>query len=68
MPVIFTCLVCDLLNFHAREFPSKSETQDPGEIIVECTSYGLLEILKVTEFVLKKSVSKRRGGRTEKGV
>ena len=33
--------VCALLIFCAREFPEKSETREPGEVIVECTSYFL---------------------------
>ena len=27
------------LGFHASNFPEKSETQEPGKIIMECTSY-----------------------------
>ena len=36
---MFACFVCDLLSFFVREFPAKSETQEPGEIIVELTTY-----------------------------
>ena len=32
------CL-CALLSFRAGEFPAKSETREPGEIIGEYTSY-----------------------------
>ena len=39
MSVIFARFVCALLSFFARKFPTKSETREPGEIIVECTSY-----------------------------
>ena len=39
-PVMFARFVCTLLNFSAREFPAKSETQKPRKIIVECTSYA----------------------------
>ena len=31
--------VCDLLGFCARNFPEKSETREPGETILEQTSY-----------------------------
>ena len=36
---MFARFVCALLNFHAREFPAKSKTREPGKIIVECTLY-----------------------------
>ena len=38
-PVMFARFVCALFSFRARNFPAKSETQEPGKIIVECTSY-----------------------------
>ena len=38
-PVMFARFVCALLSFCACEFPAKFDTQEPGEIIVECTSY-----------------------------
>ena len=38
-PVMFARFVYDLLSFLACKFPAKSETQEPGKIIVECTSY-----------------------------
>ena len=41
MPVMSACFVCALLSFCAREFPEKYETQEPGKIIVECTSYAI---------------------------
>ena len=39
-PVIFARFVCSLLSFRTRKFPAKSETREPGEIIVERTSYA----------------------------
>ena len=36
---MFASFVCALLSFCAREFHVKSETREPGKIIVECTSY-----------------------------
>ena len=39
---MFACFVCTLLSFCAREFPAKSETQEPGKTIMECTSYTKL--------------------------
>ena len=39
IPVMFDRFVCALLSFSVWEFPAKSETQEPGKIIVECTSY-----------------------------
>ena len=39
---MFACFVCTLLSFLAREFPAKSETREPGENIMECTSYTKL--------------------------
>ena len=39
-PVMFARFVWALLSFHARKFPAKYETREPGKIIVECTSYG----------------------------
>ena len=36
---MFARFIFALLSFHARKFPAKSETQEPGEIIVERTSY-----------------------------
>ena len=41
-PVIFARLVGALFTFCAREFPAKSETREPGENIMECTSYTKL--------------------------
>ena len=38
-PVMFAQFFCDLLSFRVRDFPAKSETREPEEIIVECTSY-----------------------------
>ena len=35
---MFARFVC-ALSFRARKFPAKSETREPGKIIVECTSY-----------------------------
>ena len=37
-PNMFSLFVCTLLSFCAHEFPAKSKTQEPGKIIVECTS------------------------------
>ena len=37
---MFAHFVCALLSFSARKFTAKSKTQEPGEIIVERTSYG----------------------------
>ena len=36
---MFARFVCALVSFLACEYPKKSETWEPGEIIVECTSY-----------------------------
>ena len=38
-PVMFSRFICALLSFCARNVPAKYETQEPGEIIVELTSY-----------------------------
>ena len=38
-PVMFAWFVCALFIFRARKFPAKSETGEPGKIIVKCTSY-----------------------------
>ena len=38
-PVMLDRFVCSLLNFCAREFPAKSENQEPGKIIVLRTLY-----------------------------
>ena len=40
--VMFARFVCALLIFCARKFHAKSETREPGEIIVECTVYTLI--------------------------
>ena len=45
MPVIIARLVCSLLSFCAREFPTKSETTEPGEIIVEYAVLGYNSVL-----------------------
>ena len=39
---MFTRFVYALLSFRAREFPAKSETQEPREIIVEFLVYYIL--------------------------
>ena len=36
---MFACFVCALLSFCMHEFPEKSETREPGGIIVEYYSY-----------------------------
>ena len=41
IPVIFTLFVYVLLSFSEREFSTKSETRELGEIIVEFTSYHI---------------------------
>ena len=33
-PVMFARFVRALLSFYAREFPAKTDTQEPGKIIV----------------------------------
>ena len=38
-PVMLTHFGCALLSFCACKFPEKSKTLEPGEIIMECTSY-----------------------------
>ena len=38
-PVMFDQFVYALLNFCVREFPKKSETQQPRKITVECSTY-----------------------------
>ena len=38
-PVMFAGFICALLSFCACKFPAKPETQEPGKIIKECTSY-----------------------------
>ena len=40
MLVMFAHFVYALLSFSAREFPAQSKTQEPGEVIEECTSYS----------------------------
>ena len=40
--VLFALFFCALLIFCARKFHAKSETQEPGKIIVECTVYTLI--------------------------
>ena len=39
MPVMSACFVCALLSSCSHEFPTKPETQEPGQIIVERTTY-----------------------------
>ena len=50
-PVMFARFVCDLLSFRARKFPEKSETQEPREIIMECTLY--INFRKLTEIPIQ---------------
>ena len=38
-PIVFARFFCALLIFCEREFPAKYKTQEPWEIIVECTLY-----------------------------
>ena len=39
MPVMLTRFVCDLLVFHALEFPAKPQTRELGRYIMGWTSY-----------------------------
>ena len=62
-PVILDRFVCALLSFCAREFPAKSETREPGKIIVECTSYGdSVELHKVHTYEYKRNMDKNKLG------
>ena len=53
---MFSRFVCALLSFCARKFPAKSETREPGKVIVERTSYitlvGWCGVVGVSFFVL----------------
>ena len=40
--VMFSLFFCALMSFRVREFPEKSETQEPSKIIMECTLYANL--------------------------
>ena len=39
---MFDRIVCALLSFCVRKFLAKSETQEPREITMECTSYVIM--------------------------
>ena len=40
-PIMFYSLVCTLLSFGTPRVSWKFETQETGEIVVECTSYSI---------------------------
>ena len=48
---MFAQFVCALLSFCAQEFPYKSKTREPGEIIVEFTSYAYIGYILVFNVV-----------------
>ena len=49
---MFACFVCALLDFCAQEFYEKSIAREPGEIIVECTSYASINVNPWEEAVI----------------